>query len=102
MTEASDSANDDRHASTPEPVHARFDWATTSPTRAVVETVARSRDADLLSLPPLFDNLDPDALDDLVVATTDPASQPPLQVSFSYAGTEVTVAADGAVMVRPA
>lgn len=61
-----------------------------SPSSAIVRAVASVRDQDPLSLEPLYDVLDPDALDSLVVleASTD------VTLSFRYAGCMVWVDAD--------
>ena len=52
---------------------------------AVVATVADRADADPTDLPPLYDAIDPDALDAIF------RDGRPGRVSFEYAGYEVTV-----------
>lgn len=65
--------------------------------QAVVEAVARAEDADALDLEvPLYDAIDPDALDALF--QSDDASVGGY-IAFDYYGYEVTVAADGRVSV---
>jgi len=61
----------------------------------VVRRVARETGADTAELPPLYDSIDPDALDAVVesAATT--------SVTFTYAGYDVTVDADGTVSTAP-
>jgi hypothetical protein len=59
--------------------------------KRVVQTVAKTTNTDALELPPLYDAIDPDALDTLVGAMSDGT------VSFIYAGHEVTVASDGTI-----
>jgi len=59
----------------------------------VVEAVAAATDRDAGSLPPLGRVIDPDALDDFLGRGGD------VEVSFEYAGTEVTVQGDGTVFV---
>lgn len=59
----------------------------------VIQQVAATADTDVLNLPPLYDAVDPDALDALVSGMTEGA------VSFTYAGHEVTVTSDETVTV---
>ncbi|WP_339104126.1 HalOD1 output domain-containing protein [Haloterrigena salinisoli] len=61
-----------------------------APTLAVIEAVASASEADPTSLPPLYDAIDPDALDATFEST---ASQPgeTRRVSFSYGGFDVAV-----------
>ncbi|WP_251330319.1 HalOD1 output domain-containing protein [Haloplanus pelagicus] len=71
----------------------RFDEARRSPSVAVAEALAATVDvADR----PLFDYVDPDALDALVVGS--PAST---AVTFDVEGAAVTVRGDGRILVRP-
>jgi hypothetical protein len=64
---------------------------------AVAETVASDVGADALSLPPLAETIDPEALDDLVAGPTDHETT----VQFEYQDREVTVHGDGEVVVEP-
>lgn len=65
--------------------------------QAVVEAVARAEDEDALDLEvPLYDAIDPDALDALF--QTGDASVDGY-IEFVYYGYEVTVAADGRVSI---
>lgn len=59
----------------------------------VVESVADETGTDPLSLPPLAETLDPDALNALIDGLADGT------VSFRYAGCDVTVESDGTVGV---
>lgn len=59
----------------------------------VVSEVAAAADADPLTMAPLYETVDPDALDKLV------ASDVQGHVQFTYAGHEVTVHGDGAIVV---
>ena len=52
---------------------------------AVVATVADRSGTDPIALPPLYDSIDPDALDAIF------GDDRPGRVTFSYAGYEVTV-----------
>jgi hypothetical protein len=76
---------------------ATYDWASTSPSTAVVETVAEATDRGPMALPQLYDTIDTDALDSLFRPDGGPVS-----VSLAFAGCDVTVRSDGEVAVRPA
>lgn len=60
----------------------------------VVERVADSSDSDPLELPPLFERVEPDALEAFVRGTADGV------VEFQYAGHAVTVDCRGEVEVE--
>lgn len=68
-----------------------------SASETVVGRVAKYEDTDPAELPPLFDVIDPDALD----AFIDGAGRrdTPAQIQFSYHGYTVTVTGDGSVHV---
>lgn len=57
----------------------------------VIQTVADATDRDTSELPPLYGTVDPDALDALVEGMTDG------EITFTYAGEEVTVTSTGHV-----
>ena len=64
----------------------------------VIEAVAETRDVDPLDLEPLYNAVDPDALDALFGSKAQPACEPPTgEVSFSYEGYDVRVTAAGRV-----
>lgn len=63
----------------------------TSASERVIQTVASQSNTDALDLPPLFDTLDPDFLDTLIREMNEG------EVSFSYAGFNITVNTDGVV-----
>lgn len=60
----------------------------------VIERVAAHAGDDSLDLPPLYDAVDPDALDALVATMAEGT------VSFAYAGNEVSVDSAGTVSLR--
>ncbi|ADB60221.1 hypothetical protein Htur_1333 [Haloterrigena turkmenica DSM 5511] len=69
-----------------------------APSLAVVEAVASASETDPTAIPPLYDAIEPDALD----ATFESASSQPgatRRVSFSYDGFDVTVDGGPAVTV---
>ena len=63
----------------------------TSPSERVVRAVSRATGHDPLELPPLFESIDPDALDASIGAMADG------EISFRFAGHDVTVDSDGTV-----
>lgn len=62
----------------------------------IVRAVADTVDTDTLELPPLYEAIDPDALDRLIEGMTSG------EISFIYAGYEVTVRSDSTVELTPA
>ncbi|MFC6764323.1 HalOD1 output domain-containing protein [Natrinema soli] len=57
-----------------------------TPVNAVIEAVAEETDSDPLDLPPLYETIEPDALNTLFNS-----SETSSQVLFQYAGFEVVV-----------
>lgn len=84
-----------------EAVRAEFEWTLTSPAIAVVETVSEACDLDPRDVAPLYETIDPDALDALVGSGLDELRDDELRVSFTYEGQRVTVTRAGEVVVRP-
>lgn len=71
-----------------------------SPSLAVVETIASREDVDSAELDvPLYEAIDPDALDALLRNTADARGGGPVRIDFTYCGYRVTVASDGSVQV---
>lgn len=68
-----------------------------SATEAVVSLVAQEKDCAPLELDPLYDAVDPEALDSICTATPDSS----LRLSFEYAGYTVLVDASGIVQLVP-
>jgi len=68
-------------------------------TQTVVETVAAVEGVDATDLStPLYDSVDPDALDSLCAVSNE--RDPPMRVEFRYAGYLVCVQAGKQVVVR--
>lgn len=81
-------------------VRETYDWDATAPSAAVVETVADVVGRDPTEIGPLYDSVDPDALDSLFTATGSSPTCGDGYVSFAFAGRSVAVHADGDVIVR--
>lgn len=80
-----------------ETFHARFDGGTETVTLAIVETVATVIDCRLVSMAPLYDTVDPEALSTLLAS---PRNHP-IEAKFTYEGCCVTVSNEGSVVVEP-
>lgn len=65
----------------------------------VIEEVAEFKGVDPIHLPPLYDALDPDALDTLFEPAGNGATRGNGSIEFTYAQQRVTVHADGRVLV---
>ncbi|SIR25851.1 hypothetical protein SAMN05421858_2019 [Haladaptatus litoreus] len=66
------------------------------PSEAVIEAIAEVEETEPWNLqPPLYEALDPDALDSLLMGKS-----PPKRVVFGYLGHDVTVERDGRVVVE--
>ncbi len=70
-------------------------------TEAVVLAVADAVDADPLTLEPLHDCVDPDALDQLFRSADDHADSVRGRVEFRYADCDIAVHASGRVVATP-
>lgn len=78
----------------------RYEWSSTNPSTAVVETVAATTGRDPMTLEPLYERVDPDALDALVNPNGSNLDSQDVTVSFSFADHSVTVHRNGEVVVR--
>lgn len=75
------------------------DWSRSeSASMAVVEAVAAVKGVDPVDLPPLYLDVDPDALDKLFPSR----SRSIRRLTFQFRGTVVTVHGTGEVVARPA
>jgi hypothetical protein len=68
-----------------------------SVTEAIVTQVAISTDRDIIELPPLYETVDPEALETLI--HTSSANEAALSVTFNYAGQRITIGPDRTVHV---
>lgn len=100
MSDPSEVRLSDTRAGESESLRTRRDWEESSPLGAVIQSVAVATGQDPMSLPTLNEVIDPDALDALCRHRNGTDSDDIIQVSFTYAGCEVTVESDGTVMVQ--
>jgi len=82
-------------------IRAEYDWTDTLVSTAVVETVAVACDCEPTELDPLYEVVDPDALDRVVRSSGDGPVVGGTTVTFEVTGRSVTVHDGGAVVVRP-
>jgi len=76
---------------------ARYDWSgPMSPSIAISRTIARIEETDPLSLPPLHDAVDADAINGLVGR-----GGGSVRVSFEYERYNVSVSSTGTITVEP-
>ena len=71
-----------------------------APPKAVIETVAVALDRETTALEPLYESVDPDALDALLRSNGPSATPDDLTVTFTVADRQVTIHSSGDVIVR--
>lgn len=79
--------------------HVSFDPATESPTQVVTEAAAVIHNEDPEELGPLYEAVDPEALDDPVTPPGDDHSGVE-EIQFVYAGLEVVLESEGNAWLR--
>ncbi|SIR98547.1 hypothetical protein SAMN05421858_4988 [Haladaptatus litoreus] len=94
-----DSPNSD-DGDPPKGIQLQYDWSSTEPSTAVVETTAQAANCDHRELSPLYDSIDPDAFD-AILARTRTNIDTTTSISFTYAGYSVTVHSTGTIHVAP-
>ena len=83
-------------------IRAEYDWTDTLASTAVVETVAVACDCEPTELDPLYEIVDPDALDTVIQSSGNGPAAGETTVTFEVADRSVAVHDGGAVVVRPA
>lgn len=101
MSDSERPGEDGPTAETGGSIRAEFDWSVVPPSTAVVETVAIAADREPTALEPLYDTVDPDALDTLFSSMGTKTTDGDATVRFALDGYEVTVERHGTVVVRP-
>lgn len=82
------------------PLRVQADWSGTETLdSAVACAVSRATGDAATDLAPLYEYLDPDALGDFVASIRDRETE--TSVTFQYEGHDVTVRADGEILVWP-
>lgn len=71
-----------------------------SPSVAVIEAIAATTGVDPMDVPPLYEVVDPDALDDLFAPMYDGTPRLDGEVGFTLGGCQVTVSGNGRIVVE--
>ena len=85
----------------------RYEWSGTSrPSTSLIEAVAAETDRDWTDMPTLYDHVDADALNALLIArptgTADATGATnTVTVSFAYTGFEIRLDSNGRLEIRP-
>lgn len=82
-------------------VRARYDWSSTRPSAAVTESVAVAENCPPTEVDPLYDHVDPDALDAMMQSKGAVGSGNITTVVFRFGEYEITVHSDGEIVVVP-
>ena len=82
-------------------IRTEYDWTSVTPSTAVVETVAVASDREPAGIEPLYEVIDPDALDALIRSNGDEPAGDGITATFEFGGQSVTVHGGGSVVVRP-
>ncbi|MFB6178446.1 MAG: HalOD1 output domain-containing protein [Halorientalis sp.] len=93
-----DDGSDGGSGNEPEVVHLEYDWGQTEPSVAIVEAVANVSGREPTAMRPLFEVLDPDAIDSLLPSGNE-AHDGSLSVSLRFDGYDVTVDDRGSVTI---
>ncbi|WP_049986213.1 HalOD1 output domain-containing protein [Halobellus rufus] len=70
-----------------------------SPSTSVIRAVSEHTDTDEAALPPLYDAIDTDAIDDLLGDSSGSRRSGHVCITFRFAGCDVAVYADGRTLV---
>ena len=100
MTPTDQPDESDTASETDGEIRAEYDWTATTPSTAVIETVAIASNRELTGIEPLYEVIDPDALDTLIQSNGAESARDGATVTFEFAGQSVTVHGGG-VVVRP-
>ncbi len=71
-----------------------------SVTYTITETIAEQTETDISAFPPLYETIDPDALDAFLQGSNSTDARPERSVEFSYCTYRVTVDATGRVQLH--
>ena len=84
MTDESDRTSDGTESNGADgTVRARYEWASTPPQIAVIETIAVALDRETTALEPLYEFVDPEALDALLRSNDSSATPNDITVTFT-------------------
>ena len=78
-------------------MRSEFDWTDVAPSTAVIEAIAKESGRDPTELEPLYESIDPEALDQLIRSNGANPHDHTLTVSFSFCGYAVVIQSGGLV-----
>lgn len=84
-----------------EPYRTTFDNAAESVSESVISAVADATGSDPVAMPPLYNAINPDALDALFQPATAAPKRGDRTLTFTYNDHRVTVSSDGVLVVEP-
>ena len=70
-----------------------------TPSLEIIEQIASLEETDPMALPPLYDAIDPEALDSLSQPSASDGARAGATVRFTYCGYDVCIGADGDIVV---
>ena len=77
-----------------------YEWDDHEPSTAVIEAIAATTGTDEIDLDPLYETVDPDALDAVVAGRSNQMTDP-VVVTFNYNGYRVVVNDGGRIELDP-
>lgn len=93
------SADDDTRSS--EAIEQQYEWSSITPSAAVIKTLARAANCAQDELSPLYDPIDPEAFNAILVPHPTATTEPTASIPFTHTGYTVTVQNSGTVQVSP-
>lgn len=94
MTNSEETSNGDIE------VRAQYDWSATRPSTAVIDTITRVTSDGPTTFGPLYESVDPDALDSLFQSGETEPMTSHTSLSFGFADRQITVRSSGHIIVR--
>lgn len=81
-------------------IHREIDWAAKSPSTAVIEAVAETLDQPSTEIRPLYDAIDPEALDRLIRSPDGRELARNVSVTFTYLNFDIAVQSNGTLEIH--
>ncbi|MFC5135060.1 MULTISPECIES: HalOD1 output domain-containing protein [Haloferacaceae] len=101
MTDESNRSSNDDGSETTGVVHARYDWSSTTPSEAVIETVSIAVDRDPATFGSLYEAIDTDSLNTIFRPDGPKSIGDDTVVSFVFVERQISVHGSGDVFVGP-
>ncbi|RBI60416.1 hypothetical protein DMJ13_19100 [halophilic archaeon] len=84
-----------------QPQPAQLQYTDDSLAAAIITHIAAQKDVEPTTLDPLYEVIDPEALENLFAPQLDGTSRTDGQVEFAYSGYRVTITSDGDIQSTP-